>query len=158
MLCFRILYTKSIFYHSSVILNNFIFSYFKEIIIEKINKIFFKVDNMYDTCHIRLHIRKVENSWPSSELLTEDIIIPIYKRSMIDGTSVFDLSKQNLVLSEKTLFIGFEVIDCSNSTKPPTSISFVGTDNGEYIFKSFSSSSWEKQNNFSIYFELGLQY
>lgn len=124
----------------------------------KINKIFFKVDNMYDTCHIRLHIRKVENSWPSSELLTEDIIIPIYKRSMIDGTSVFDLSKQNLVLSEKTLFIGFEVIDCSNSTKPPTSISFVGTDNGEYIFKSFSSSSWEKQNNFSIYFELGLQY
>ena len=124
----------------------------------KINKIFFKVDNMYDTCNIRLHIRKVENSWPSSELLTEDIILPIHKRSMIDGANVFDLSKQNLVLSEKTLFVGFEVIDCSNSTRPPKSISFVGTDNGEYIFKSFSGSSWDKQYNFSIYFELGLQY
>ena len=116
------------------------------------------MDNGYDTCNIRLHIRKIENTLPSGELLTEDVILPIYKRSMYDNANVFDLSDQNLVLSEKTLFIGFEVINCSSSTRPPVSISFVGTENGEYIFKSFANSLWEKQNNFSIYFELGLQY
>ena len=124
----------------------------------KINKVFFKVDNKYDTCRIRLHIRKIENNWPSKELLTEDIILPINMRTMFDNANVFEISDLNLVLSEKTLFIGFEVIDCSASTPPPTSLSFVGTDTGEYVFRPFASSIWEKQNNFSIYFELGLQY
>ena len=44
----------------------------------KIDKILFKVDNKYDTCLIRLHIRKIENGWPAGELLTEDIIIPVF--------------------------------------------------------------------------------
>ena len=126
--------------------------------IYKLSKIFFKVDNKYDTCLIRLHVRKIENSWPAGELLTEDIILPVFQRSIYDNANVFDLSALNLVLSEKMLFIGFEVIDCSQSTPPPNSLSFVGTDNGGYVFKPFANSTWEKQNNFSIYFEIGLEY
>ena len=124
----------------------------------KLNKIFFKVDNKYDTCLIRLHVRKIENSLPAGELLTEDLIMPVYQRSIYDEASFFDLSELNLVLSEKMIFIGFEVIDCSHSTPPPYSLSFVGAENGQYVFKPFANSLWEKQNNFSIYFELGLEY
>ena len=124
----------------------------------KIDKIFFKVDNKYDTCLVRLHIRNVENSWPGQELLTEEFIIPVFQLSITDQPCVFDLSQYNLVLKEKEVFIGFEVIECSSSSQPHSSLSFVGTENGDYLFKQYATAYWTKENNFSIYFGLNLQY
>ena len=124
----------------------------------RIDKVFFKVDNKYDTCLVRLHIRKVVNSFPADELLTEEFIIPIYQLTIKDKPCEFDLSKYNLVLKESEIYVGFEVIECSNSSNKPSSLSFVGTETGEYIFKPYATSTWERENNFSIYFGVGLQY
>jgi hypothetical protein len=124
----------------------------------RIDKVFFKVDNKYDTCLVRLHIRKVVNSVPGEELLTEEYILPIYQLTIDDKPCEFDLTKCNIILKESEVYVGFEVIECRNSSAKPSSLSFVGTESGEYIFKSYATSTWERENNFSIYFGVGLQY
>jgi hypothetical protein len=124
----------------------------------KIDKIYFKVDNNFDTCLVRLHIRKVVNSWPADELLTEDFILPVMRLSINDKACEFNLSEHNIILSESHVYVGLEVIECRSHTTQPTSISFVGTRTGEYVYKPFANSYWEKQNDFTIYFELGLQF
>lgn len=124
----------------------------------KIDKIFFKADNNFDTCLVRLHVRKVVNSWPADELLTEEFILPVTRLSIYDKSCEFDLSAYNLVLSEKEVYVGLEVIECSSHTPSPASLSFVGTQKGEHVYKSFAHSLWEKHNGFGLYFELGLQF
>jgi hypothetical protein len=108
----------------------------------KLETIFFKSDNRSDTCWIRLHIRNIVNERPGEELLAENIILPFSKLQFGDKPS-FDLSEYNIILKEKRIFIGFEVMN-SVSTTNNTSFCFVGTEYGEYFFKTHSTSPWER--------------
>jgi hypothetical protein len=109
----------------------------------KLDKIFFKADNTCDTCWVRLHIRKMNGDDPGDELLADNIIVPFSKLNFNDQPA-FDLSEYNVVLTEKRVFIGFEVLNCTNVESKTSSLCFIGTQYGDYLYKSYANSTWEK--------------
>ena len=123
----------------------------------KVERIFFKADNKCDTCWMRLHIRKVKGDSPGDELLTENIILPFSQLNFKDQP-VFDLSDYNIVLSEKRVFIGFEVLNCINTESKTFSLCFIGTEYGDYFYKTYSNSPWEKGDLFNIDIRMFLRY
>jgi hypothetical protein len=60
--------------------------------------------NSFDTCLFRLHVRNVVNELPGNELLTQNIIIPVTKKS---GWAEIDLSKHQLVF-QGNIFLSLE--------------------------------------------------
>ena len=125
----------------------------------KIDKIRFKVDNMCDTCQMRLHIRNVVNGLPAEEIIRDSITVSIRSLTMDDKIPEFDLSPYDLTFSQKEIFVSLEVSNCTNSTPGPCSLSFVGTEMGEYMYKPGAASEWsEMTNNYSIYLKLFLRY
>lgn len=113
----------------------------------KIAKIRFKVDNKCDTCWMRLHIRKMVNSEPGEELLKQNIIFPVTSYSVKDAGPEIDLSEYNIVLSDYTILVSLEVINCSSTESSFSSLCFIGEENGEYVYKSFVNSDWEYYRN-----------
>ena len=113
----------------------------------KIEKIRFRVDNKCDTCWMRLHIRKVVNNEPGEELLKQNIIFPVTSYSLNDAGPEIDLSDYNIILSDYTIFVSFEVINCSSAEPAYSSLCFIGEENGEYVYKSFVNSDWEFYRN-----------
>jgi hypothetical protein len=113
----------------------------------KIDRIRFKVDNKCDTCWMRLHIRKVVNNQPGEELLKQNIIFPVTSYSLKDSGPEIDLSDYNIVLSDFTIFVSLEVINCSSTESNFSSLCFIGEENGEYVYKSFVNSDWEFYRN-----------
>ena len=124
----------------------------------KFEKISFLVDNKCDTCRIRLHIRNLINDKPGDELLKENIILPVVSKTVIDDPSVFDLSNYDVVLSNHDIYIGFEVLQCSCKSEKNYSISFGGTEYGEFEYKSFADSPWERRTYNGLYMKIALKY
>jgi carboxypeptidase-like protein len=123
----------------------------------KLDKIFFKADNTCDTCWIRLHIRKMKGDLPGDELLSDNIIVPFSKLNYADQPA-FDLTEYNVILSEKRIFIGFEVLSCSNTESKTSSLCFIGTEYGNYLYKSYSTSQWEDGPFYNIDISVFLKY
>ena len=96
---------------------------------------------------MRLHIRKVVNNEPGEELLKQNIIFPVTSYSLKDAGPEIDLSDYNIVLSDYTIFVSFEVINCSSSEPAYSSLCFIGEESGEYVYKSFVNSNWEYYQN-----------
>ena len=124
----------------------------------QIEKIRFKTDNKCDTCLIRLHIREVINDLPGKEILKDNIIIPISSLTSKDKSPEFDLHDYNIVLADKKIYIGFEVINCHSEVSGIKSLCFVGTEFGQYVYKTFVDATWEKDEMYSIYVQLSLKY
>jgi hypothetical protein len=109
----------------------------------KIDRIRFRVDNKCDTCWMRLHIRKMVNGEPGEELLKQNIIFPVTSYSVKDAGPEIDLSEYNIVLSDFTILVSLEVINCSSTESNLSSLCFIGEESGEYAYKSFVNSDWE---------------
>lgn len=124
----------------------------------KIERIRFKTDNKCDTCLIRLHIRNVIGGLPGEEILKDNIIIPIVNLADNGKSSVFDLEPYNIILTEKEIYIGFEVLNCSNQVSADKSLCFIGTSYGQYFYKSFVNSPWQADNTYNIDVRLYLKY
>ena len=126
----------------------------------KLQKVKFKVNNSCDTCMFRLHLRSVFNDYPDKEILSDSISIMIKKLPWTnDGMPEFDLSGYNIILSRKKLFIGIETLGCSNQGHSACSLSFVGTEPGNFLFKSTDISEWQLANtDYNIYMKLFLNY
>jgi hypothetical protein len=124
----------------------------------KIDRIRFKVDNKCDTCWMRLHIRKAVNSVPGEELLQQNIIFPVTSYSVTDAGPEIDLSDYNIILSDYRIYVGLEVINCSNSESPYYSLCFIGEENGEYLYKPFTNSDWENNYQHGLALRLYLSY
>lgn len=124
----------------------------------KIDRILFKTDNKCDTCLVRLHIRKMLNGKPADELLKKNIILPVYASSFEDAAPEFILDDEDVVLSETEIFIGLEVLACTCETEKNFSISFGGTESGEFYYKSFAYSPWEKETSYGLYMRITLKY
>ena len=123
-----------------------------------IKNIQIKIDNKYDTCWVRLHIRKVlDNNMPDAELLKENIIKPIYATNSNDNIE-FDLSGKDIEINTKKIFVGFEVLDCRSKDEFSHSICFVGSEYGQHLFKPFANSKWDVDGMFSIYIKMLLKY
>jgi hypothetical protein len=123
----------------------------------KLEKIFFKADNTCDTCWVRLHIRKMQGDAPGDELLADNVIVPFSKLNFNDQPA-FDLGEYNIVLSDKRVFIGFEVLNCSNVASTTSSLCFIGTEYGDYLYKSYANSPWEKGAYYNIDISMFLKF
>jgi len=125
----------------------------------KIDKIRFKVNNRCDTCHMRLHIRKVVNGIPGEELVRDSITVSVKSLTMDDKVPEFDLSAYDYTFTEDEIFVSLEILNCSNNSAEACSFCFVGTEMGEYMYKTRAASNWEEtKNDYSIYLKLFLRY
>ncbi len=124
----------------------------------KIDKIKFKVNNRCDTCQIRLHIRKVANDYPDEELLYDSITVSIQSLTMEDNMPEFDLRPYDLTFDQSELFISMEVLNCKKPGKEDCSFCFAGSEQGEYIYKSKSTTDWETTDDYTIYLKLFMRY
>ena len=69
--------------------------------------------NSFDTCLLRLHIRNVVNELPQDELLKQNIILPVTKKS---GWAEIDLSKHQLVF-HGDIILSLEFVDVKGINK-----------------------------------------
>jgi CarboxypepD_reg-like domain len=124
----------------------------------KLNRITFQVDNKCDTCWLRLRVRKVAHFEPAEDLLQQSVIIPITQHTPNDGVIEFDVSDLGLLLREKKIYIGFEVIDCKNNDGKPLSFCFIGADYGEHYFRKFPTVNWVNDSNYGLYLKMYFDY
>lgn len=124
----------------------------------KIDKIRFKAGNTCDTCLLRVHIRNVVNGKPAEEILTDSISLYVNKLSLDTKIPEFDLTPYDLTFKQKEIFVGIEVLNCSNGNKGFCSFSFAGTEKGEYFYKSKASTDWQSTDDYTIYLKLFLRY
>jgi hypothetical protein len=127
----------------------------------KLNKVRFKVNSFCNACMLRLRVRNVRNGYPAEELLTDSITVSVSKMTMDDKTPEFDLTKYNIILKEKQIYVGLEVLYCQspvNSTD--CSLSFVGTEKGSYFYRSKTTDTWGDTNeeDYSIHLKVYLGY
>lgn len=120
----------------------------------KLEKVIFKMDNKYDSCQLRLHIRKCRGGFPAEELLTKDIIKSFPSHSILNKDAEFDISEHNIVLDETEVFIGFEVIDCKGYALEKKSFSFLGVESGTQFYKLFSTSDWIPYDGYQLYIKM----
>jgi hypothetical protein len=124
----------------------------------QVAKVRFKVYNTYDTCIIRLHIREVVNGQPGRELLRDSVAQVIKKSATAEKPYEFDLNKYNVILKQQNIFVSFEVLEGTRSDNTSRSLSFVGSEVGDYFYKSGEVDSWHNSNEYTIYMKLLLKY
>ena len=124
----------------------------------KLNRIAFQVDNKCDTCWLRLRVRKVAHFEPAEDLLQQSVIIPVTKHTPLDGVMEFDISDLGLLLREKKIYIGFEVIDCKNVDGRPLSLCFIGADYGEHYFRKYPTVAWTNEDAYGLYLKMFFDY
>lgn len=110
-----------------------------------------KINQNYDTCWLKLHVRSIGKM---DELLKEDIIVPATVKY---GLMEFDLSEKNIKLPAKAVYIGFEVLSCSSPQSDIPSFSFMGSEEGENLFRDWSGASWKSSSKYTIYIRLLLK-
>jgi hypothetical protein len=123
-----------------------------------IHKVEIKIDNKYDTCWVRLHVRSVTSTGqPGEELLKENIIKPIFSTNSNDSIT-FELQGDDFEVSNNKIFVGFEVLDCRSGDGRLHSICFVGSEYGQHTFKPFANTKWDWDAMFSIHIKMTLKY
>lgn len=123
----------------------------------KVEKIRFKVNNQCESCSIRVRIRDLNYGLPDMELFSDSITTVVKKLSFDDKYSEIDLSKFDIVLKEKSIFISLELLNCSNRGGE-CSFCFIGTEPGNHLFKRWDFSEWEECPDHSIYLKLYYKY
>jgi hypothetical protein len=120
----------------------------------RLKAVHIKINQNYDTCWLRLHIRNVGGALPEDELLKEEIIVPA---TMKFGLMEFDLGKNNIRLLPAAVFVGFEVLRCSTPQSDIPSFFFMGSEEGENLFRDTALSNWDSGNRYTIYIKLILE-
>ncbi|MBL7703182.1 MAG: carboxypeptidase-like regulatory domain-containing protein [Ferruginibacter sp.] len=130
----------------------------------KIDKIRLKAGNTCDTCLLRLHIRYVEDGEPGEEIFTDSIGLLVNRLSLDSKVSEFDLTPYDFTFTEKTFFVGVEVLSCRNGKKGNCTFSFAGTEKGVYLYRNSNEeeAKWHATNpaddNYTIYLKLFLRF
>ncbi len=111
-----------------------------------------KINKNYDTCWLKLHLRDVAmNGWPENELLKQDIIVPA---TINKGLLEFDLNWQNFNLPNHLLYVGFELLACSNTRSENPSFLFMGSEEGKNLFRDYRDGEWQVSEQYTIYIRM----
>lgn len=116
-----------------------------------------KINQNYDTCWLRLHIRAVGSSrgmLPDEELLKDEILVPATTKY---GLMEFDLSEKNIKLPGNSAYVGFEVVTCRTPRSDIPSFSFMGSEEGENLYREKADTEWETSSRYTIYIRLLLK-
>lgn len=115
----------------------------------KLEKIKFKINNQCDTCLIRVHVRDLKNGLPDMDLLDSTSLI-VNRLNFDDKPVTFDFTDQNIILKQKYVFVSFEVLGCNNGNLP-CSLSFIGTEPGNFLYRDKAYYEWAEDPDNSIY-------
>ena len=109
-----------------------------------------KINQNYDTCWLRLHIRTINpDGLPEQDLLKREVLV---KAAMQDGIVEFPVEWQQFRFPSKQAYIGFEVVRCGSCKSGNPSFFFTGTEHGFNIFRRWNlSREWEISPNYTIY-------
>jgi hypothetical protein len=124
----------------------------------QVAKVRFKVYNTYDTCIIRLRIREMVNGQPGRELLRDSVAQIIKPTIGTDKAYEFNLSNYNIILTQPNIFVSFQVLDGTSTDHTSRSLSFMGSEEGNYIYKSGEYNDWRSSDDYTIYMKLLLKY
>lgn len=124
----------------------------------KIDKIRFKAGNTCDTCLLRLHIRHLVDGQPGEEIFQDSISTYVNNLSLDSKISEFDLTAYDYIITEKSFYVGIELLNCGNGKKGFCAFNFAGTEEGEYLYKSTGESPWQKSDDYTIYLKLFLRF
>lgn len=124
----------------------------------QVAKVWFKIYSTCDTNIIRLHIR--DNVWglPGEELLPFTVTKTIYKAIVANKAYEFDLEPYNLILKNKNIFVGFEILKGTGKDGSSCSCAYVGSDPGIYIYKANAESQWLSMDDYAIYMRVQFKY
>lgn len=120
----------------------------------QVTKVRFKIFSSCDTCIIRVHVRELLDGEPGDELLKDSVAQVFVKAYITDKTYDFDLSRYNLVLSKKDIFVSFEVLNGSLGGSGNCSLAFAGSETGSYMYKSERNDYWDNSDEYSIYMKV----
>ncbi|MFZ1530128.1 MAG: hypothetical protein WAT19_15350 [Ferruginibacter sp.] len=126
----------------------------------KLSRVRFKVNNMCDSCNVRVRVReKDERGLPGEELFRDSIGATLRKSSFDSKAFEIDLEKYNLVLRENEIFITMEVLGCgSTNLAQNCSFCFIGTEPGTYYAKQFYTGDWERYADTDVFLKLYYKY
>lgn len=126
----------------------------------KIHKVQFKVNYTCSNCSFKLHIRNVINGKPGEEILKDSVGMSMNRHVWLDkDVPSFDLSDYDMVMTNKKIYVGVEVIGCVKKDALPCSLCFVGTEKGGFMFKEKGDAEWEESfSDMDIYMKLELVY
>jgi len=120
----------------------------------KLKAVDVKINQNYDTCWLKLHLRSVGGMLPEEELLKDEIIVPATVKY---GLMEFDLSEKDIKLSRRMVFVGFEVLKCSTPRSDIPSFFFMGSEEGENLFRDTPKANWNSGSRYTIYIRLLLE-
>ena len=125
----------------------------------KLEKVRFKINNQCDTCVIRLHVRDLRNGLPDMDLLNDSISIVANRLSFDDKFSEFDLRPYEVIIKKnKYIFIGFETLYCNSVNNGSCSLCYIGTEDGNFLYRPRAYKDWEESTEHSIYIRLFYKY
>ncbi len=123
----------------------------------QVSRVRFKLFSTCDTAIVRLHIREMNGLSPGKELLQDSVALPFYNTAVAGKTYDFDLSKYNLILNRKEIFVSFEVLKGSSGSEY-CSLSFAGSEQGRYIYKTSKNEEWDYTDDYTIYLKVFFRY
>ena len=125
----------------------------------KVERVRFKANSQCDTCIVRLHIRSLNNGLPGEDLLRDSITVDIHRTSFDDKSVEFDLSDKNIIIKNKEyLFIGLETIRCNSFKGSSCSLAYIGTEEGNYLYRTKDYRDWEESTMHSLYLKIFYTY
>jgi CarboxypepD_reg-like domain len=125
----------------------------------KLERVRFKINNQCDTCVIRLHIRDLKNGLPDRDLLNDSISIVTSKLSFDDKFSEFDLRKYDLLIKKnRYVFVSLETLHCNSKNNGPCSLCYIGTEEGNFLYKQKGYSDREESTEHIIYLRIFYKY
>jgi hypothetical protein len=121
----------------------------------KLEKVRFKINNQCDTCVLRLHVRRLKNGIPEDDLLKDSISIVSNRLSFDDKFIEFDLNPYDVIIKKnKYIFVSLETLYCSNIDKSTCSLAFIGTEDGNFLYRTRDYRDWEEDASHSLYLKI----
>lgn len=117
----------------------------------QVGKIQAKVNHNYDTCWLKLHLRNVGPSGlglPEEDILKKDMILPV---TLKYGLVEFEMNWEEVRISTKQIYVGFELQRCGCSTSNAPSFFFMGNEKGINLYRENERAVWKRGVEYTIY-------
>jgi hypothetical protein len=117
----------------------------------QVGKVQVKINHNYDTCWLKLHLRNVGASGlglPVNDVLKREVILPVTTKY---GLVEFDLNWEQISISSKQVYVGFELQRCGCSSSDAPSFFFTGNETGINFYRENDKEIWKRGVDYTIY-------
>lgn len=117
----------------------------------QLGKVQVKINHNYDTCWIKLRLRRVGTAdypLPEEDLLKKEIILPA---TLKYGLVEFDLNWDLIRIPTHQVYVGFELLRCGCSESTVPSFLFMGSEAGLNLYRENEKAPWKRGGDYTIY-------